>query len=123
MPSSGSCDGVGPALDGLAASRAQEAARRLPGRGHDAEDPQAMRGASRDFAALFYTMLVQQMQKTAREGAAEDEDEEAAMKESVDGFVGMFLPQAVAGQTGDPLAEYIYEHLSKRNGGPPDDKA
>ncbi len=123
MPNSGSCDGVGPALDGLEASRAVELVRRLPDRARDAKDSPALQGASRDFAALLYTMLVQQMQKTAREEAAEDEDEETAMKDSVDGFVGMFLPQAVAGQAGDPLTDYIHGHLSNRNGGPPDDKA
>jgi hypothetical protein len=123
MPISGSCDGVGPAFDQLTASRAQKIAQRLPDAPQDKQDALEVQRVSRDFASLFYTMLVQQMQKTAREQAYDDGEEEGGMRESVDGFVGMFLPQAIAGQSNDPLSTYIYGHLSKRNGGPPDEKA
>lgn len=119
-----SCDGVRPAFDQLTNSRAQRAAQLLRDAPRDEQNALERERVSRDFASLFYTMLVQQMQKTARSQALDDGDEgEGQMKESVDGFVGMFLPQAIAGQSKDPLSTYIYGHLSKRNGSPPDEKA
>lgn len=119
MPISGSCDGAQSACDRLVSAKAQQAAERLPLSPGQKADPEQLRSVARDFASLLYTTLIQQMQKTVREESEDDEP----LREGVEGFVSMFLPQAVAGNSQDPLSKYIYEHLSARYGDRVDEQA
>jgi hypothetical protein len=121
MLNSGSCDGIGPALNSLISERAEELARRLPFRPDQAADPQTLGAVARDFAELFYSLLVQQMQKTVRQEG--EDEEEAVVREGVQDFVGMFLPKAVAGAAQDSLARYIFEHLGSSSGEQVDERA
>jgi hypothetical protein len=117
MPNLGSCDAIGPAWEQLLVAQAQGAAKSAEAAPQD----EALRNVSRDFASLLYSTLWRQMQETTlRE--AEDEEEEA-VKEGVQDFVGTFLPQAVAGCRQDPLSGYIYEHLGKLRGEQPDGRS
>lgn len=44
-------------------------------------------------------------------------EEGGALLQGVDDFVGMFLPQTIAGHSGDALTRYIYESLKDFYGG------
>lgn len=72
---------------------------------------QQIRRVSKDFASVFYTTMVQQMQRGLR--PAKDED---SVSEGVRGLLGMYLPGALVQSPSDPLTSYIYEQLSVRHG-------
>ncbi len=111
MLSSGSCevafDGLGLALTGGAESVRQTLAAR---EGPEAECAE-LDEVARDFAAVFYTTLVRQMQRTLQ-----NEEEESAMSDGARGFFTMFMPRALARSQGDPLAGYLRRALDVRYG-------
>ena len=116
----GPCDGAALALERLAAQRAQQTAKgaaQTPGSDPSSAEP--LRAVARDFAGLFYSVLVKEMQNTVREEGEED----SAVKQSVRDFIGMFLPQVAAGSGRDALAQRIYEQLSARYGDGSDESA
>ncbi len=114
MLNSESCDPLPAALESASAERARKLAEGMRA-GLNGGSPQTLDKVSRDFASVFYSALVQQMQKTVEDS----EDEETALSSGVQGFFGMFMPQAIAGQAGDPLAGYIKQSLA-RHGNPAD---
>ncbi|KPK64326.1 MAG: hypothetical protein AMK73_04740 [Planctomycetes bacterium SM23_32] len=94
------------------AGPADGAFRRLPQPAAEGPEVKRLRQVSRDFASLFYSMLVRQMQKTV----PEDEEDDNAVKQGVQDFMGMFLPEAVARRPDDALAGCIFGHLRTRYG-------
>lgn len=119
MLNSGSCEPVGAALDRLAGQQAEQVLRRLPHPPEGRPDMKVLEGVARDFASLFYSELVKQMQRTLRA----DNEDDGPMKQGVEDFFGMFLPRAVADDPDDALARYIYEQLTTRYGGRLDERA
>jgi Rod binding domain-containing protein len=115
MLNSGSCDRPEWALDGLLSRRLEHATRAAPPDTNSGANADELKRTAEDFAALFYTELVKQMQKTVRDEAQDGEDD-AAMREGVDDFLTMFLPQALARSNGDSLAAYVHKQLKLRYG-------
>ncbi len=119
MLSSGSCDGADLGIEALAAGRAEALVRRLPYDPARPPDEQTLRRLARDFASVFYSMLVKQMQRTV----GGDEEDADAISEGVRDFMGMFLPQVAARHPRDALAEYIFQQVNARYGGRLDESA
>jgi len=111
MLTSGLCDYDCPVLEYLNSGRADSMLAQLSAAGPSADDKQSLESAARGFASLFYSVLVQQMQKTVQ-----SEENESTVSQGVQGFFGMFMPQVVGGHAGDPLALYILDQLTKRYG-------
>lgn len=78
--------------------------------GH-AEDGDAMRGLARDFAEVFYTLLVKEMKITIGR-----DDNQDVVSDGVSGFIAMFLPRSMAQAIDDPLTKSFHEHLTARFG-------
>jgi len=112
MLSSGSCSPAPCALDGYLANRADALLGRLASADAGAPEGQTLKEVARDFASLFYSMLVQQMRKSL---GSDDEDAGPVSEGAWDLFT-MFLPRAIAGQPGDALTRYVHDHLSVRYG-------
>jgi Rod binding domain-containing protein len=112
MLNSGSCDAVEAARARLYAAELQEALRTLPGRASEEAAVEQLRAVSRDFASLFYSMFVRQMQRTLHQ----DEEDDGPIRQGVEDFMSMFLPQEAARQADDALAAYIFRHLRARHG-------
>jgi len=100
-------DGLGLALGG----RIDGLRRTFAGGKDSPVDAEDIAAVSRDFAAVLYTMLVQQMQRTVGRG-----EQQSVVAEGVRDFFGMFMPRAMAESQGDPLAAYLREALSTRHG-------
>jgi len=112
MLSSKSCNPAPWALDGCLANRADALLARLPAADAGAPVGQPLKEVARDFASLFYSILVQQMRRSI------GSDEQAGpVSEGAWGFFTMFLPRAIAGQPGDALTRYMHDQLSARYGG------
>ena len=117
MLNSGSCRENGRLPDVLMPGRADVSLRRLARTGQGGADRQALKGAARDFASLFYSILIRQMQKTVQ-----SDDEGSVVSQGARDFFTMFLPRAMAGQAEDPLARYMVEQLGRRYGDVVDEK-
>lgn len=112
MLSSRLCNPAPWALDSCLANRADALLGRLPSADAEAPEGQPLKEVARDFASLFYSVLVQQMRKSV------GSDEEAGpVSEGAWGFFTMFLPRAITGQPGDALTRYVHDQLSARYGG------
>jgi hypothetical protein len=116
-------------VDALVGSRIDMLARRMAA-GPDGQPPDdaRLRKVAQDFASVFYGMAFKEMQQTTHlpgggDEEGDDGDDQSAVAQGAQDFVGMFLPQAVAGDGADPLASYIYESLKQRFGGALDEKA
>ncbi len=83
-----------------------------------AEGEELMR-VSRDFAAVMYTMVIKEMQKTV----AADDEAQGIIGEGARGMIAMFLPQSLAQSPADPVANYVYRQLSGSDGGRLDEQA
>ena len=116
MLNSESCESGRFGLESLAAGRLRRMARQFAEAHAGQAAPRDLESASRDFASLFYGLLVQQMRRTI----SQDDDEESAVFQGAWDFFNMFLPRAIARQTADPLAAYIRERLGPDQGDAPD---
>ncbi len=65
---------------------------------------------ARDFAEVFYTIVVKEMKKTIQR------PEQDSVAEGVSGLIGMYLPRSMAGRANDPLKSYFYDHLTSQFG-------
>jgi Rod binding domain-containing protein len=107
MLNSGLCDaGPGPS-DVLALAGFDRSAAA----GASARTPREVRRVSQEFAAVFYSVVVRQMQRGPHQ-----EQEEGSVSEGVRGLFGMFLPRALVRSPSDPLTDCIYEQLGARQG-------
>lgn len=118
MLRSGSCDIAPCALDRYLSGRVDRLAGALACAAESKTGDHKLEEVARDFASLFYSVLVQQMHKTVRQ-----DDEDGPVAQGVWDFFTMFLPRAIAGQSGDPLTRYIHQGLSTRHGDVFDDSA
>ncbi len=112
MLNSGLCETAPYGLDSLLSARAEHLASRLSGVGGTDKKPDDLAQVSRDFASLFYTALVQQMQRTV----SQEQEEDGPLAQGVRDFFGLFLPQAIASHPKDALSRYIHQHLGARYG-------
>ena len=102
----------------LTSDRADGSLQRLTGSQQTGADAGMVAGVARDFASVFYSMLIKQMQQVVR-----PEGDASAVADGAWSFFGMFLPQAIAGQAADPLARYILGQLAQSCGGAVDEQA
>ena len=129
MPSFESSELGRSGLDGLTNSRVEMLARQLGTGQTAAPDDEKLKKTSHDFATVFYSMAYKEMQESTRvsddDGAdadAEgddggDEEQDSPVTQGTQDFVSMFMPQAMAGDAGDPLTRYIYGSLKQHYGG------
>ena len=137
MPSFESSELGRSGIDGLTTGRIEMLARQL-GAGQAAPpDDEKLKKTSHDFATVFYSMAYKEMQESTRvsgedeadadgdDGGDEggDEEQDSAMTQGTQDFVGMFMPQSMANDAGDPLTRYIYDSLKQYYGGNLDAKA
>lgn len=129
MLNSGSCDGLGPALDRLLEQRLADAARTArpePGGVADAEQVDKI---AQGFAEMLYTALFKQMQETVREQGEDVDDEEegdgqgSPVKDGVMDLVTMYMPKALAENPQDALAGYVRDWMKARYGDQLDERA
>ena len=113
MLNSGSCERTETALQHLASGPAGLSTARLRALAGGGQDQETLKAVSRDFAVIFYSALVREMQKTVR-----SDEEPGPVEQGVQGFIGLYLPRAIAGSGDDPLARQIYEHLKAAYGDP-----
>jgi hypothetical protein len=120
MLNSGSCDLYGAAFSDSEARRVGAAARRLAEAADGRADDESLERVSRDFAAVMYTTVLKEMQKTTW---SEEGEEEKALGQAARDFVAMFLPQAIADQPNDALTRYILQGIRRLQGGAVDESA
>ena len=114
MPNSESCDQISQAVDGAAAGRIGRLQRIAAG--GSVPDDITLRQTARDFASVFYGQVVKEMMQSVRNAGDDgDETEEDPMSGGVHDLVGMFLPQAISAQPGDPVVAYITDQLMDMN--------
>ncbi len=94
------------------AGQIDELARRLPMKPDEQFTQEQLDRAAKDFASLFYGLVLKEMQKTVEY----DEEEDTPISEGVRDLMTLELPKALAGQHNDPLAGYIREQLGARLG-------
>ncbi|MGD2175972.1 MAG: hypothetical protein PVJ27_11260 [Candidatus Brocadiaceae bacterium] len=111
MLNSGLCEPSAHGFDVLLSARTASLAQRLGGPGRPHDEPQDLEKACRDFASLFYSTLVRQMQRTVRE-----EEDQGPVTQGAWDFFGLFLPRALASNPDDALSRYIQEQISSRFG-------
>ena len=73
-----------------------------------------LKEVAREFSAVIYGMLVEQMRRTVKDEDAEDDG--GAVGQGAEDLLAMFLPRALAGESTDPLTVYILEDLSRNRG-------
>ncbi len=81
-------------------------------------DDDPLKRIARGFAWTLYNQLVKQMQRTVKQDDGDEDDD--SVKGGVQDLIGMFLPQALAADAGDPLVRDIYERLTAQYGDRPD---
>ena len=133
MPSFESSELGRSGLDALANSRIEMLARQLEAPGRTAPpDDEELKKVSQDFASVFYSMAFKEMQESTRvsgeeeadaEGEEGDDEQDSPVMQGTQDFVSMFMPQAIAGDSADPLTRYIYNSLKEYYGGALDEKA
>ncbi len=117
-------------IEALAGGRIDLLARRVSAESGGAPpDDAQLQKVAKDFAAVFYSMAFKEMQQSTHLFGAEDgedgaeDDDQGPVSQGAQDFVGMFLPQAIAGDNGDPVACYIYDSLKQHYGEALDEKA
>jgi len=118
MLNSALCETATAALDGRSAGRLDALRDVTAGAGAGRSDRGQLREAAEGFASLFYGALVKEMLASVR-----DEEDDGPVAAGVQGFVAMFLPQAVSASPADPLASYIEAEMEKREGEGFDERA
>ncbi len=117
-------------IEALAGGRIDLLTKRLSAASDGAPpDDAQLKKVAQDFAAVFYSMAFKEMQQSAHLFGSEqgedggDEDDQGPVSQGSQDFVGMFLPKAIAGDAGDPVARYIYDSLKQHYGEALDEKA
>lgn len=134
MPSFESSELGRSGIEGLTSGRIEMLARQLEAGGQTAPpSDEKLKKVSQDFAAVFYSIAFKEMQESthvsgeeeadAAEEEGGDEEQDSPVTQGTQDFVGMFMPQAIAGDAGDPLVRYIYDGLKQYYGGKLDAKA
>ena len=118
MLNSGSCEQLNQALERNAAGCLESLSGVLQGRAQGEADRARLAGAARDFASLFYGMLVKQMMKNVK-----DTEQDGHLADGVRGMVAMFLPRAISRCVADPVARYITEQVRTPGEGRLDERA
>ena len=118
MLNSESCDLGRHGLQGMLSGRIDALRRTASGSTGSADEQ--LREVSQDFAAVMYSVLVKEMQKTVQVGL---DEAEGAFANGARDFMGMFLPRAIAGNPDDALARSIYQSLSSQQGERVDEEA
>ncbi len=95
--------------------RVDHVARRVLAAAQGEQDPEALRKVSRDFAAIFYSVLLREMQKSVKWT-----EDAGPMEQGVENLISLYLPGAIAQSQGDPLARQIYRHFKTSYGDPSD---